>query len=789
MKAKYQQQHNHRIKCSNILSVLKNRSIGNISSIQCRRRLQITPHLIDRFALEAELWGHYGCVNTLEFNEHGSILASGSDDQDVILWNPFARKKLKTVSTGHTGNIFSVKFLPHSNDTIIATGAGDRLVKVFDTSVNDTLLDCSCHAGRVKRIATVAESHFLLWSAGEDGKILQFDLRQPHVCSTSSPSNILISLEGDIQNIEAKCIAVNPVRTELLAVGSNDPFVRLYDRRYINVEQRPQQEQSNARSQKTSFGSPSHGSNSDISSNLSNNSSNYHEHSFDSNQGTKSSLNGCLSYFSPGHLHDKPFKEAYSSTYVTFSPDGQELLANIGAEHVYLFNVIAPDEKFKFQRFKSDVTLARCDCQLSSTHKESRLPLSLNNNSSRLSSTGRYSQACASQREQIETRVLALRKRVKLQLRAKEYSTAIKICNELIADINNHSKLYKLRSEAYMQRNWRGDKYAAVRDASISILLNPTYFKAYIILVHCLKDLDWFEEAWGCYNLMLSSIPEINEKCNKDLLQKLREELELAEHDRKNQAAPNGDDNYGESDFEKLVNDPISEDVDFVILGDRDDVRALFTRDSWSYDSVTTPRDDSQFQIYSRPPSRYINNNFSIDMDDDRHISGDSDESGHESATGSSSVVSLGNVSGGQSDLELARRLQSHDYHKRFCGHCNITTDIKEANFFGGDGQYIVAGSDDGAFFIWDKTTTNLLKAFKGDDQIVNCLQPHPDICLLATSGIDHVVRLWSPTGTIRDREIVDTGLAASINQQRMSCDPIEALFMSFSTPTHLGRE
>lgn len=32
------------------------------------------------------------------------------------------------------------------------------------------------------------------------------------------------------------------------------------------------------------------------------------------------------------------------------------------------------------------------------------------------------------------------------------------------------------------------------------------------------------------------------------------------------------------------------------------------------------------------------------------------------------------------------------DYKNRFIGHCNMTTDIKEANFFGQDGKYIVAG-------------------------------------------------------------------------------------------------
>lgn len=61
------------------------------------------------------------------------------------------------------------------------------------------------------------------------------------------------------------------------------------------------------------------------------------------------------------------------------------------------------------------------------------------------------------------------------------------------------------------------------------------------------------------------------------------------------------------------------------------------------------------------------------------------------------------------------------------------------------DGQYIIAGSDDGSFFVWDKQTTNIVRVMRGDESIVNCLQPHPTTCLLATSGIDQVVRLWSP--------------------------------------------
>jgi len=51
---------------------------------------------------------------------------------------------------------------------------------------------------------------------------------------------------------------------------------------------------------------------------------------------------------------------------------------------------------------------------------------------------------------------------------------------------------------------------------------------------------------------------------------------------------------------------------------------------------------------------------------------------------------------------------------------------------------------------VWDKKNENNLLILKGDTSIVNCLQPHPSEFMLATSGIDHDVKLWTPLSDVK---------------------------------------
>lgn len=78
-----------------------------------------------------------------------------------------------------------------------------------------------------------------------------------------------------------------------------------------------------------------------------------------------------------------------------------------------------------------------------------------------------------------------------------------------------------------------------------------------------------------------------------------------------------------------------------------------------------------------------------------------------------------------------------------FKGHRNARTMIKEANFWGD--HFIMSGSDCGHIFFWDKYTGEVVNLLEADKHVVNCLQPHPEFPILASSGIDYDIKIWAP--------------------------------------------
>lgn len=85
------------------------------------------------------------------------------------------------------------------------------------------------------------------------------------------------------------------------------------------------------------------------------------------------------------------------------------------------------------------------------------------------------------------------------------------------------------------------------------------------------------------------------------------------------------------------------------------------------------------------------------------------------------------------------------DYRRRYKGHRNNAT-VKGVNFYGPCSEFVVSGSDCGHIYLWDKYSARIVQFMEGDRGVVNCLEPHPHLPGMATSGLDHDVKLWAPT-------------------------------------------
>ncbi|XP_026318879.1 WD and tetratricopeptide repeats protein 1 [Hyposmocoma kahamanoa] len=617
---------------------------------QFQTRLTVTRSMVDRLGLEKELHGHMGCVNCLEWNHDGSVLASASDDLRVILWDPFRYKLLHNIATGHTGNIFSVKFL---TPDVIATCAADNTVRARTVYGDAALLECACHCGRVKRLATAPDNPHLIWSAAEDGLILQHDLRMAHRCN-SDTANVLVNLLNHMgRYAEAKCVSVNPRRPYQLAVGANDFYVRLYDTRMIKLAKLQasappsrQWERQNLRCSRAGHGDPDN---------------NIPQHS--------------VTYYAPGHLSMEPNEHTFpkkATTYVAFSHDGNELLVNLGSEQVYLFDINSAPRPVLVESFI---------IQQNHSHRDDDKTDQPKNGTT--SANGTTSGTNGTTDQLLPDRVREIKEMANDLVNKGNYSTAVDFYNNAIAECPYCAILYSNRAAALMRRAWSGDTYAAIKDCYRAIKLDPTHVKSHFRLAKALMELQRPREASECLKYFKDKFPRHATSHAVFLLQK---DITVA--------------------LDNIERQP-------------DDVRNSNDEDSQS--------------------------------------------------------TSL---------LERELRKTALDYKHRFVGHCNTTTDIKEANFLGPDANYIAAGSDDGSMFIWCRKSGNIIRCLRGDESIVNCIQMHPSMFLLATSGIEAVVRLWSPRpedGSCEKRVVRDAGAAAHANQQRMRSDPFEAMLLNIS--------
>ncbi|XP_065865898.1 uncharacterized protein [Euphorbia lathyris] len=125
------------------------------------------------------------------------------------------------------------------------------------------------------------------------------------------------------------------------------------------------------------------------------------------------------------------------------------------------------------------------------------------------------------------------------------------------------------------------------------------------------------------------------------------------------------------------------------------------------------------------------------------------------------------NMGMGPSPLSLSTKdLQKLDEPQVYSGHLNSKT-VKGVSFFGPNDEYVMSGSDCGHIFIWKKRDGKLVRLMFGDRSIVNQLEPHPYMPMLATCGIEKNVKIWVPMASETPGLPNDVEKILELNRQR----------------------
>ncbi|KAE8386476.1 NACHT and WD40 domain protein [Aspergillus alliaceus] len=163
--------------------------------------------------LQHTLDGHSGWVWSVTFSLDGRLLASASFDQIVKLWNP-ATGALQHTLMGHSSSVWSVAFSPDSH--LLASSSSDNTIKLWDPATGTPQRTLEGHTDWVLSVAFSPDGR-LLASGSSDQTVKLW---------VSTMGALQNTLKGHSGSVRSVAFSLN---NQLLASGSSDNTVKLWD--------------------------------------------------------------------------------------------------------------------------------------------------------------------------------------------------------------------------------------------------------------------------------------------------------------------------------------------------------------------------------------------------------------------------------------------------------------------------------------------------------------------------------------------------------------------------------
>ncbi|XP_054274371.1 DDB1- and CUL4-associated factor 6-like isoform X1 [Macrosteles quadrilineatus] len=693
-------------------------------------------NFIQRLALRQSLPVHNGCVNCICWNDTGEYLLSGSDDQHLVISHAYSYKMLTDYKTSHRANIFSAKFLPCSGDKNIVSCSGDGMILFTDLfrSTETCNNQFNCHKGTTYEIATVPNEPHTFLSCGEDYTVRYYDLRVKEKCyKENCDEDVLISCQRAVT-----ALAINNIRPYQMAIGCSDSTVRIFDRRMIGTKS--------------------------------------------SGRAGGRSPRPFVSFTAPG-MEDR----SYRITSLGFSPQGEDVLVSYSSEHLYLFSIKDECSTEYSVEASGDEEEEEASKPMSGLPPVRRLRLrgdwsDTGPDARPERDTGRSTDAAQARPTLHATLMQRMTDVLSRMLNDPATRAALSHGGdddntEFIVDNNRSDRPEEssgVRSPSltgndvpvavsiegiYSESSSQPDAETAdVTTESSQVRWSPPLASPTPTAAEDSVSLPSFESSFTPPTPPTISPPDSQPSTSAagsggdastsgtrdPNLSTLTDQLSTMRH--------GFIERHGTEPVVNLMYSDKGMDASRISLSVADEVNRETVIDLPGPSSMPSPTDSTASPPLPHPePS---DTDCPMQMDSDEPLPTPSTPRRSSSQRKTHPIEeemerAVRNAFRGtlQNSIDDRVKVRKPSVKQKYTGHRNARffcrTMIKEATFWGDD--YVMSGSDCGHVFVWERETARLVMLLEADHHVVNCLQPHPYLPLLATSGIDYDVKLWAP--------------------------------------------